>query len=130
MILDTCVLVDILRHDRVAMGRIKSLETDGESLWIPAPALFELWEGTERSDHPAEEVRRLETLVGGYTIAPFGRGHAARAGRLSGALLRRGQMLDPLDAMIAGVALEERQPLLTRNISDFRRVPDLEVVAY
>lgn len=130
MILDTCVIVDLLRRDRAAIQRIRSLEGEGEPLWIPAPACFELFEGVERADNPADEVRRLETVIAGFTIAPFARAHAMRAGRLSGGLVRRGQMLDPLDAMIAGVALEERQSLLTRNVSDFRRVPDLEVVGY
>lgn len=39
-------------------------------------------------------------------------------------------MLDPLDAEIAGMALEERLPLITRNARHFERVPELEIVAY
>lgn len=58
------------------------------------------------------------------------RRHAARAGRLSGALLRRGTMIDPIDAEIAGMALEERLRVLTRNVRPFERVPGLEIETY
>jgi predicted nucleic acid-binding protein len=39
-------------------------------------------------------------------------------------------MLDPVDAQIAGMALEERLPVLTRNAKHFERVPDLKVTTY
>jgi len=92
--------------------------------------VFELWEGVERADRPDEEARRIEAVLEGYTVLPFERRHAARAGRVSGALLRRGTMLDPLDAQIAGMALEERLPLLTRDTRHFERVPGLQVATY
>jgi len=39
-------------------------------------------------------------------------------------------MLDPVDAQIADMALEERLPVLTRNAKHFERVPGLNVATY
>lgn len=130
MIADTTLLVDLLRRDEAAKERTRRLESEGVVLWIPTPAVFELWEGAERADRPDDEVRRIEAVLADYTIMPFERRHAARAGRLSGALLRRGTMIDPIDAEIAGMALEERLPVLTRNARHFERVPGLEIETY
>lgn len=130
MILDTTVLVDLLRGDAKARVRVKALEEGGVLLWVPTPALFELWEGVERSDRPERERRLMSEILGLYTVLAFEANHAARAGVLSGALVRRGEMLDPIDAQIAGIALEERRPVLTRNVAHYRRVPGLEVETY
>ena len=130
MIADTTVLVNLLRGDEAAQGEVRRLESTGGILWVPTPAVFELWEGVERADRPDEEARRIDAVLGDYTVLAFERRHAARAGRVSGALLRRGTMLDPLDAQIAGMALEERLPVLTRNTRHFERVPGLEVATY
>jgi len=130
VIADTTLLVDLLRGTEAAQREVRRLESEGVLLWVPTPAEFELWEGVERADRPEEEARRIDAVLGGYTVLAFERPHAARAGRLSGALLRRGTMLDPVDAQIAGMALEEQLQVLTRNAKHFERVPDLEVATY
>ena len=130
MIADTTLLVDLLRRDAAAREATARLEAEGVVLWIPTPAVFELWEGAERADRPEDEVRRIEAVLADYTVLALERPHAARAGRLSGAPLRRGTMIDPIDAQIAGMALEERLSVLTRNARHFERVPGLEVETY
>lgn len=130
MIVDTSLLVDLLRGDKDAKARVRKLEADGAVLWVPTPAVFELWEGVERADRPERERDAVEEILGAYTVMAFESRHAARAGSLSGKLVRRGEMIDPVDAEIAGVALEERLPVLTRNAKHFARVPDLRVETY
>jgi predicted nucleic acid-binding protein len=129
VIADTTLHMDLLRGSEPAEREVRRLESEGVLLWVPTPAVFELWEGVKRADRPEEE-RRIDAVLGGYTVVAFERPHAARAGRVSGALLRRGTMLDPVDAQIAGMALEERLPVLTRNAKHFERVPDLKVTTY
>lgn len=130
MILDTAVLVDLLRGDAAARAAVQRLEDEGEVLWVPAPAVFELWEGIERADRPDDERVGVERVVGEYTSLAFDVRHASRAGRISGQFVRRGTMVDPVDAQIAGCALEERLPVLTRNVKHFERVAELAVETY
>ena len=130
MIADTCVLVDLIRNDRAARQAVTRIEAEGGVLWVPTPAAFELWEGVERADRPHEEQLHVQRVLEAYTVLPFSAAHAERAGRLSGELARRGRMLEPVDVQIAGIALAEGQPVLTRNKKDFERVPGLKIVAY
>jgi len=130
LIADTSFLVDLLRGKPRARETLEEIEGSGATLWLPTPALFELWEGVERGDRPHEEAQKVRDVLAKYTMIPFGPDHAERSGRLSGDLARRGRMLDDLDAQIAGIALVEGQPVLTGNQKDFERVPGLKVVAY
>lgn len=45
-------------------------------------------------------------------------------------LLRTNALIGANDLWIAASALEHRLPLLTRNVGEFRRVPDLDVIDY
>jgi len=130
VILDTTVLIDLMRGDAKARGRVAALEETGEILWVPTPVLFELWEGIERADRPEKERVKVAEVLDDYTVLAFEREHAAKAGATSGALVRRGEMIDPIDAQIAGAALSQGRPVLTRNTSHFERVAGLAVETY
>lgn len=45
-------------------------------------------------------------------------------------LLRANQMIGPHDLWIAATALRHKLPILTRNISEFQRVPELQLATY
>jgi tRNA(fMet)-specific endonuclease VapC len=122
--------VDLLRADKAALAKAKALEGEGHRALVPAPAVFELWEGIERSRHPPRELFAVRDLLQDYPQVALEPRHAMRAGTLSGALARRGIVLEDVDCLIAGIALEERAPVLTRNVADFRRVEGLRVETY
>jgi predicted nucleic acid-binding protein len=130
MILDATFLVDLLRRDRAAVARARALEAQGETLWVPAPAVYELWNGVERADRPMEEARKLESILRDYTVIELSAAAAATAGRIAGVLARRGTILHTVDALIAGIALEEGDAVLTRNTRDFQKIAELEIVVY
>lgn len=130
MILATSLLVDVLREDPAARDAVLEQEEAGELLWIPMPAVFELYEGIALSDRPEPERSRVHAFLADYTVMDFRPAHARRAGELSGRLTRRGEMLDPIDVQIAGTALAEGAPVLTRDVDDFERVPELTVESY
>lgn len=130
MILDTTVLVDLLRGNEAAEARVRDLEEDGELLWIPTPVVFELFEGIERADRPEAEQERVGQVLSDYTLLSFEPAHAREAGRVSGQLVRRGRMLDPIGVQVAGMALAEDRTVLTRDTADFERVADVRVANY
>ena len=53
-----------------------------------------------------------------------------RAGELSGTLYVDGQPIDREDCTVAATALGENEPVVTRNIDYFERVPGLDVWGY
>lgn len=130
MILDTTFIVDILRDDRVAHSMRAELEGGSEPLRVPAPVLFELWEGIERARNPPRERDIVEETLAAYATLPLSQEHAKRAGAVSAGLLRRGIRIGEIDLLIAGTALVEDDVVLTRNARDFERVPELRVRTY
>jgi predicted nucleic acid-binding protein len=52
------------------------------------------------------------------------------AGELSGRLITEGQQIDREDCIIAATAMQENEPVVTRNGSHFDRVPNLDVRTY
>jgi tRNA(fMet)-specific endonuclease VapC len=43
------------------------------------------------------------------------------------ALRKKGQMLDDIDLLIAGIALENNLVIVTHNVSHFQRIDGLEI---
>jgi predicted nucleic acid-binding protein len=130
MILDTSFLIDLMNRDAAAVSRAKTLERAGEDLRVPAPSLFELWRGVHLAAKTTQEAQKVTAILRGFPIAPLDAAAATRAGEVDADLIKQGAQIDPEDAMIAGIALELRQPLLTRNVRHFSRVPRLQVESY
>lgn len=129
-VLDTTFLVDVLRGDRAALDLMETLEEGSDRVIIPSVVVFELWEGVERSRAPLREEDALEEAMSSHSLAPLDVAHAKSAGRLSGALHRRGARIGDADALIAGTALAEDAVVVTRNARDFERIPELRVRTY
>lgn len=130
MILDTLFLIDRMNRDAGAVSRAKNLERTGEDLRVPAPSLFELWRGVRLAAKTAQEAQSVTAVLGGFPIAPLDAAAAIRAGEVDAVIIKQSAQIDPEDAMIAGIALELGQPLLTRNGRHFSRVPGLKVESY
>jgi predicted nucleic acid-binding protein len=55
---------------------------------------------------------------------------ASRAGLIHAQKAREGHKIDPEDSMLAGIAIESQQPILTRNKKNFSGIPDLKIIDY
>ncbi len=128
MILDTTFFIDILRGDKKAAEKLDELESKGELLSICAVSVFELWRGFGLAHTKQEEQAKslIATLPAHIIDVPC----AKRAGQLAYTLDRKGSPIDPEDLLIAGVALEKTESLLTRNVSHFERIEKLKVETY
>lgn len=76
--------------------------------------------------HQVEAYRRLKKHLGiyaGFTVLDFDESAGREFDRLRGLKLRLGTA----DLKIAAIALSQDALLLSRNLKDFRKVPDLRV---
>jgi tRNA(fMet)-specific endonuclease VapC len=89
--------------------------------------LYELEVGIAKS---GSEKRRsqLDILLKTVCVLPFAETEAQTAAWLRAYLEQQGTPIEPMDTLIAGIALTHRATLVTRNISEFGRVPELQVV--
>ncbi len=134
MIGDTDFFIDLMRrrspHHAAAVEKVRALEGRGVRIAMTAITRFELSAGIEGSASPEGERRKVLRAVGAYPAFPFDGPSADRAGAIHGALRGRGVRIPADDAMIAGIALENREPVLTRDAGHFRRVEGLAVEPY
>ncbi len=134
MIGDTDLFIDLMRrrsaHHAPAVEKVRALEGSGIRVAMTAITRFELSAGIEGSTAPERERRKVLRAVEAFPALSLDGRSADRAGTLHGALRARGVGIQAAEAMIAGIALENREPLLTRNLADFRRVDGLTVETY
>lgn len=93
---------------------------------LSAVVLAELEFGAAKSG-VARHRSRLDGLLANISVEPFGRDDSVSYGRLRATLQRRGQMIGPLDALIAAHALRLGATVITHNVREFSRVPGLKV---
>lgn len=96
-----------------------------EELAITAISVGELVYGAERSQRPAENVLKPDTLLASITIVAYEDAAAHRFGSLKAELERHGERLEDADLQIAATALSHAVPLVTHNGRHFSRVPGL-----
>lgn len=130
MILDTSFVIDIMRNEPKALEKAQELLERGEPLLVTAVTIFELFSGIMQSNKPVQEKNKILKTLQGQLIVHFDNDAAEKAGELHGTLVRTGNTLDPLDCMIAGIALTKREKVLTKNEKHFSRARGLEIETY
>ncbi|RXK51873.1 PIN domain-containing protein [Halorientalis pallida] len=131
MILDTSVLLDLMRDDSAAVERIRELESAGVPQRLSAMTLYELHWGLGYSDRSAEERAEIEAIVDSRTLYDVTPEILRKTGRIGGGLRRDGRPLDdPGDEIIGATGIVHDESVLTGNPDDFRRIDGLSVVTY
>jgi tRNA(fMet)-specific endonuclease VapC len=120
---------NVVIHSMKGMGRVSDRlrKISPSDIAIPAVVVYELEFGTLRSADPARRKRDLDRLIGAVSILPFDSRAAGSAARLRYALEQAGTAIGPIDVLIAGTALAYGAKLVTHNLSEFERVPGLQV---
>jgi|TARA_B100001964_G_C14178128_1_gene574844 predicted nucleic acid-binding protein len=129
VILDSDFVIDVMLGKFDAIKRIEKLENSTEVL-ISTPTIFELFSGAIRSNKPEQEVTKIHNVLNRYKTLHLDINSAELAGRIEGKLIKKGQRMGKTDTLIAGIALRNQQPILTRNIKDFSRVKGLKIETY
>ena len=88
----------------------------------------ELQYGVQKSQHRGQNRQALEQFLIPLTIADFDHKAAVVYGVIRAALERQGTPIGSLDTLIAAHALSLDVTLVTNNVREFSRVPDLKLV--
>ena len=89
--------------------------------------LAELEYGMKHSSNPAKNEQALLRFLAPLTVLPFGAAAASEYGAIRAFLQSRGTPIGPLDMLIAAHAKSEKLTVVTNNVREFERVPDLDV---
>lgn len=121
ILLDTSVLIDVLRHRNRRREALAELVRAHQSLATTSLNVAELYAGMR----PGEE-EPTEALLAGLECFDLTSSSARLAGKLKNQWSKRGRTLALADALIAAIAIEQRCALLTDNRKDFP-MPELQL---
>ncbi len=107
------------------MQRLKKELNSG--VCISSITLAELEHGMKHSSNPAKNEQALLRFLTPLTVLPFGATAASEYGAVRTHLQSKGTPIGPLDMLIAAHARAEKMILVTNNVREFERVPELEV---
>jgi tRNA(fMet)-specific endonuclease VapC len=123
VILDTCYFIDAERSPLSVRALQVRLASN-----VQYTTVITWGELAEGYDHPTLE--RLRTMTLNMPLLGIDESVAMIYGRIRRDLRRRGLGIGPNDLWIAAIALGFRMPVITRNLSEFERVPGLQVIGY
>jgi tRNA(fMet)-specific endonuclease VapC len=95
---------------------------------VSSITVTELQYGVRKSQYPERNRQALEQFLIPLIIADFDHDAAVAYGIIRAALERRSTPIGALDALIAAHARSLDVTLVTHNVREFARVPDLKIV--
>jgi tRNA(fMet)-specific endonuclease VapC len=123
---DTNVCIRVLNGS--STGVIERLEgLDPSEVAMCAVVRAELVFGARKSTHVAENLRLVDAFFEPFVCLPFDDRAADAYGSVRADLERVGRPIGPNDLLIAATALANDLILVTHNISEFGRVPGLNL---
>ena len=125
-LLDTNICIYLIRKKPPQVLRKFNTYSVGE-VAISSITVAELQFGVQKSQYPSQNQRALEQFLVPLTIVDFDYKAAIAYGRIRATLEGQGTPIGPLDTLIAAHALSLNVTLVTNNIREFSRVPDLKL---
>ncbi|MFB6209753.1 MAG: PIN domain-containing protein [Candidatus Nanohaloarchaea archaeon] len=128
MIADTSFIIDLLKKDEDAIKKAEKLEKQNKAHALGSPTIYELWISMARSNKKEEE--EIKQILGSQPVHELREESAKRAVEIQEKLIEKGGRVGHLDALIAGIALENGEKIITGNIEEFERIEGLEAEGY
>ena len=95
--------------------------------YLCSPVWFELWFGACKSQRVAHNQAKVRDLASQVASLPFDDKAAEVCGEIRALLASQGRPIGPYDLQIAAIARATGLCLVTHNVSEFNRVPDLQI---
>jgi len=110
-------------------NRVKErfLATDPSKILLCAVVKAELYFGAMKSSRTKDNLNLLDALFANFKSLSFDDPAAKKYGEIRIALARQGTPIGPNDLMIASIAAVHNAVIVTHNLREFLRVPELKV---
>ncbi len=130
MILDTDFMIDLMDKQPAAVDKYKECLVRDEPIHTTALTIFELFTGIFRSNRSVEEKEKVAQVLQGKPILHLDAKAGEKAGEWHGTFMKKGEMINVIDTLIAGIALVKKDKVLTHNTKDFSKIKGLQVETY
>jgi tRNA(fMet)-specific endonuclease VapC len=127
LLLDTNICVYALRNRPPQV--IRRLQTVGRAaVAVSVITVLELRQGADKSQKPVINHAALDDFLEPMAVLPFEEHDALAAARIRADLERIGRPIGDFDSLIAAQGLTRNLVVVTNNVEEFGRVPDLKIV--
>ena len=127
-LLDTNFVIYVLKRRPAEV--LSTFNANASRMAISSITLAELLHGAEKSIRVSENLSVIEDFCSRLEVLPYGAKAAQHYGAIRVALEKLGQPVGVNDLHIAGHARSEGLVLVTNNMSEFARVPALELESW
>jgi len=128
VIVDTDVLIDLLRNVEKVVNFLVEMEEKKMTLSTTLINSFELYHGAHKSKRREENVPATRKLLNRMILLTISPKSAEIAGRMYAELEEKGQPIGLRDALIGAISLTRGYPIVTGNVEHFRRIPGLSLI--
>jgi predicted nucleic acid-binding protein len=119
-----------MANDDAAVRKVAEIEGGGYGVYVGSPTVFELYVGVALSDKPKVEKSKILSILSSLPQLSLDLQSASEGGLIYGDGTRSGSGLDPIDAMIAGIARTHGEAIVTRNTRHFEGIDGVSVEPY
>ncbi len=124
IVVDSDILIDLLRKKDDAVKKIRELEKD-EELATTDINVFELYFGAYNSNKKDKNLSSTRGLLKNLTLLHTTEEAMETGGRIYSDMKAKGKPIDIRDVFIAAITLQNGASLLTRNREHFERIEEL-----
>ncbi len=124
--LDTNICIHIIRKQPEAMLKHLTSMRVGD-VGVSTIVVSELQHGIHKSQNPDKNRAAIEQFLIPLVIADFDYAAAAAYGPIRAELERKGTPIGSMDLLIAAHAVSLDVILVTNNVKEFARVPNLKI---
>ena len=122
-LLDTNIVIYVLKRRPKEVLEIFNRNTS--RMAISSITLSELIYGAEKSTNVDKNLEAIEEFVSHLDVLPYDAKASQHYGQIKAALEKRGEIIGENDIHIAAHAISQGLILVTNNLREFKRVPNL-----
>ena len=126
-VLDTNIMVSLLKDDEEAKEKLGSLEESGERISTTAFTAYEILKGAQISSRSEENLAKVRELISSLEVLGLSIGACEQASKIYKDLRQRRKMIGEFDILIAAIVKTFDEKLVSRD-GDFKSVRGLEIV--
>ena len=130
VILDTDLLVGLLKGEESAIEKVKKFECQNSEIFITSITSYELFKGVYLSSNKEKNLLQVERLLNNINILHFDLESSKISAKVYSYLKKKGLLTNLMDQMIAAIAISKNETVITRNAKHYKNIPTLKMESW
>lgn len=128
--LDTSFLIDLLKGKEEVRILKEEIDKNNYPVTIASPSIIELIKGLKIGKVKEDEEEKINNLIFSLIVLNLDRDSAILSGEIESELIKKGELIDLEDIMIAAITITNNERLITKNEKHFSKIKNLEFEIY